>query len=151
MIRNNDIVKALGYVALYAAYVEESVDSVMERLSLVKTVTEKERKLPTSIKIDWCVKELISLNSDGNLDQLVSLLKNTKESLKQRNDVIHGRIYSGDDRSDNLKSGRSGVPDRDVTADELYDLAEELFNLQAAVPNIDYFASVRAIMEKANA
>lgn len=33
MKRDNDIVRALGFVALYAAYVEESVDVVVERLS----------------------------------------------------------------------------------------------------------------------
>ena len=38
MNRDNDIARALGFVALYAAYVEESVDVVMERLSLVNNM-----------------------------------------------------------------------------------------------------------------
>lgn len=54
----------------------------------------------------------------------------TIDNLGKRNEVIHGRFYAGNDRSDNLKSGGPGVPDRQVTPDELYDLAELLFELQ---------------------
>lgn len=144
MERDNDIVKALGFVALYAAYVEESVDVVMERLSLVNEVNNNQRRWPTSRKIDWCKDTLDSLNSD-ELDELISLLDETKDALEKRNEVIHGRIYAGNERSDNLKSGRPGVPEKEVTANELYDIAEELFELQTAVPNINSFATIRAI------
>jgi len=144
MDRDDDIVRALGFVALYAAYVEESVDVVMERLSLVNEINDRQRRWPTSRKIEWCKNTLISLNSD-ELDQLITLLDETSDALEKRNEVIHGRIYAGNERSDNLKSGRPGVPERDVTANELYDLADDLFELQAAVPNINSFATMRAI------
>jgi len=150
MERNNDIVKALGFVALYAAYVEESVDVVMERLSIVNEITDKERRWPTSQKIDWCITILESLESE-ELNDLIGLLVETKDVLDKRNEAIHGRIYAGNDRSDTLKSGRPGVDERDITADELYDLAEELSNLQAAVPNINSFATLRAIAENNSA
>ena len=144
MQRDADIVKALGFVALYAAYVEESIDVVMERLSAENKVTDQQRKLPTSQKIDWCLSVLKSFESD-ELDDLTALLKDAANLLERRNEVIHGRIYGDNDRSDNLKSGRVGVPDREVTADELYDLAEDLFELQAAIPAVNFFATVRAI------
>jgi len=150
MNRDNDIVRALGFVALYAAYVEEGVDVVMERLGLVKKITDKERKWPISRKINWCI-DVIEALKNSELAQLVSLLSETKRILEERNEVIHGRIYAGNERSDNLKSGRPGVPEREVTADELYDLAEELFKLQAAVPNINMFATMRAIAENNSA
>ena len=150
MERDNDIVKALGFVALYAAYVEESVDVVMDRLSLTKEITDKERRWPTSRKINWCIEVLESLESE-ELNELITLLNETKDVLEERNEVIHGRIYAGNERSDNLKSGRPGMPEREVSADELYDLAEELFSLQAAVPNINSFATMRAIAENNNA
>ncbi len=150
MERDDDIVRALGFVALYAAYVEESVDVVMERLALVKEITDTERKWPISRKINWCIEVLESLRSE-ELDQLITLLGETKDTLEQRNEVIHGRIYAGNDRSDNLKSGRPEIPEREVTTDELYDLAEELFELQAAVPNINSFATMRAIAENNSA
>ena len=144
MERDNDIVRALGFVALYAAYVEESVDVVMERLSSVKDITDKERKWPTSRKIKWCKQVLVSLESQ-ELNELINLLNDTKDALEDRNDVIHGRIYAGNERSDNLKSGRPGISERKVTSDELFKLAKELFKLQALVPNINLFATMRAI------
>ncbi len=147
MNRDGDIIKALGFVALYSAYLEEGIDIVMERLSVVKKITEGDRKLPTSKKISRCQSALSSLNS-SELDPLIKLLVDAKKLLGWRNEVIHGRIYAGNDRGDNLKSGRAGVPDRQVTADELYDLAEALFSMQAAVPNIYYFATLRAISAK---
>ena len=150
MERDNDIVRSLGFVALYAAYVEESVDIVMERLSLVKEISDKERRWPISQKIKWCIEILNTLESE-ELNELINLLNETKNSLEKRNEVIHGRIYAGNDRSDNLKSGRPGVPEQEVTADELYNLAEELFALQAAVPNINSFATMRAIVENNSA
>lgn len=149
MKRDSDIVRALGFVALYAAYVEESVDVVMERLSLVKEITDKERRWPTSRKIDWCISVLESLKSE-ELIELINLLNETKDVLEKRNEAIHGRIYVGNERSDNLKSGRPGVLEREVTADELYDLAEELFELQAVVPNIKAFATIRAIAKNSS-
>ncbi len=144
MKRDDDIVKALGFVALYAAYVEESVDVVMERLANVSAITDRERRWPTSRKINWCIDVLKSLEST-ELEQLINLLAETKDILEMRNEVIHGRIYAGNERSDNLKSGRPGIPEREVNADELYNLAEELSKLQAAVPNIKLFATMRAI------
>jgi uncharacterized phage infection (PIP) family protein YhgE len=150
MKRDNDIVRALGFVTLYSAYVEESVDEVMERLSLVNKITDKERKFPTSQKIKWCIKTLESLDNK-NLNDLISLLKEAKEALEERNEFIHGRFYASNDRSDNLKSGRVGVPDREVTPDELYDLAEHFANLQAVIPSISSFETMRSIAEKINA
>lgn len=149
MKRDNDSIKALGFVALYAGYVEESVDVVMELLSLIEEITDKERRWPISSKIKWCVKILKSLKSD-ELKQLINLLGETKDILERRNEVIHGRIYPGNDRSDILKSGRPGIPDREVTAEELYDLAEDLLSFQAAVPNINSFATMRAIANHEN-
>ena len=135
MKRDDDIVRALGFVVLYAAYVEESVDEVMKRLSLVNRITDKEKRFPISQKINWCIKTIKSLGKD-NFNDLIGLLGEAKDRLEARNEVIHGRIYASTDRSENLKSGRNGIPDREVTAEELYDLAENFANLQAVIPNM---------------
>jgi hypothetical protein len=122
---------------------------VMKRMSLVNEITEKDRRLPTSQKIKWCITVINSLDSN-ELDDLLSLLNESKRLLAARNEVIHGRIYAGNDRCDELRSGREGMPNREITADELYDIAELLSGLPAAVQNINYFASMRAIAEKSN-
>ena len=116
----------------------------MDRLANVKGITDRERRWPVSSKIEWCIDVLESLGTQ-ELSNLIKLLGHTKNMLERRNEVIHGRIYAGNERSDSLKSGRPGIPEREVTPDELYKLAEELLQIQAAVPNIDFFATTRAI------
>jgi len=150
MERDDDIVRGLGFVALYAAYVEESIDVIMERLSKVEEITDSERKLPISKKIKWCKRVLCSFESK-ELEELVNLLSETKKLLEKRNEIVHGRIYSGNERSDTLKSGRSSIPERDVTADELYDLADQLLEMQAAIPNRAFHATMRALAGRNNA
>lgn len=149
MNRDNDIIKALGYVALYSAYLEEGIDIVMQRLSAVKSMEACDHKLPTSKKIKWCKSTLSSMKSD-ELNDLIGLLEVSKNLLEERNEVIHGRIYASNDRGDILKSGRGNIDDREVTANELYDLAEEIFEVQAAVPNIYYFETIRSISKTIN-
>ena len=144
MQRDDDIVRALGFVALYSAYVEESVDLVMHRLSSVKEVTNEERKWSTTRKIKWCIKAIESLDSI-ELTDLISLLKETKDALEKRHEALHGRIYPGNERNEILESSRPGVAPREVTAGELYALAEELFSLQASIPHFYIFATMRAI------
>ncbi len=147
MNRDSDLIKALGFVALYAAYVEEGVDIVMLRLSKTKPYDESQSRLPTSRKIAWCESELATLNSP-EITRVTGLLGEAKRLLVLRNEVIHGRIYVGFERGEMLASGRMGVPDRSITADELYDLAEQLHAVQAALPCIDSFATIRAIEAK---
>ena len=150
MNRDNDIIKALGYVALYSAYLEEGIDIVMQRLSSIKNIKKSDHKLPTSQKIKWCKSVLSSLQND-ELNDLINLLEDSKALLEERNEVIHGRIYANNDRSEILKSGRKNIEDREVTASELYDLAEEIFKVQAAVPNIYYFETMKSISKFKNA
>ena len=145
MNRDDDIVRALGFVSLYAAYVEESVDAVMERLAAVKAITDRDRRKPTSAKIKWCKKRLKELDS-GELNQISQLLDETRQKLEKRNEVVHGRIFAGHGRSDELMSCRPNIPTREVTSTELYDLADDLFTLQAKLPYVNMFATNRAII-----
>ncbi len=122
----------------------------MQRLSAVKPMKENDHKLPTSKKIKWCKTTLSLLHNDG-LNNLTNLLEDSRCLLEERNEVIHGRIYANNDRSEILKSGRVENEDREVTASELYDLAEEIFEVQKAIPNIHYFETMRAILKYKNA
>ena len=99
-----------------------------------------------SQKVNWCIA-VLKTSGNEQVNELINLLNVTIDNLEKRNEVIHGRFYAGNDRSDNLKSGRPGVPDRQVTPDELYDLAELLFELQGALPNVNYYASICDIAE----
>lgn len=130
--RDNDIIRGLGFVALYAAYLEEQIDNLLFMLEPVEPYSAEEQRWPTSRKIDKA-KRLILKLSFGYRDPLLDDLGACKELLKRRNEVVHGRIYANFDRPDTLKSGRANVPDRVVESEELYDLAENLGEARAAV------------------
>ena len=130
--RDNDVIRGLGFVALYAAYLEEQIDNLLFMLAPFEPFTEEEQKWPTSRKIKKA-KALISELSFDYRDALLGDLGTCKELLDQRNEVIHGRIYAEFDRPDTLKSGRANVPDRVIEPEELYDLAENLGEARTAV------------------
>jgi len=132
LLRDNDVIRGLGFVALYAAYLEEQIANLIFMLEPVEPFPEDEQRWPTSRKIDKA-KRLIAKLSFGYRDALLDDLDACKELLKRRNEVVHGRIYANFDRPDTLKSGRANVPDRVVEPEELYDLAEDLGEARAAV------------------
>lgn len=130
--RDNDIVRGLGFVALYAAYLEEQIDNLLFMLQPVEVFPENEQRWPTSKKIEKAKRLLAGLSFEYR-DALLGDLDKCKELLQSRNEVVHGRIYANFDRPDTLKSGRPNVPERVVEAAELYDLAENLNEARAAV------------------
>ena len=130
--RDNDVVRGLGFVALYAAYLEEQIDNLLFMLEPVEPFPENEQRWPTSKKIEKA-KRLVAGLSFGYRDVLLCDLETCKNLLKWRNEVIHGRIYANFDRPDTLRSGRANVPERVVEAAELYDLAENFSEARAAV------------------
>lgn len=130
--KDNDIVRGLGFVALYAAYLEEQIDDLLSMLHPVEPFTEKEKWWNTSRKIEKA-KRIVSGLTFGYKDALLADLDNCSDLFKRRNEVIHGRIYAAYDRPDTLKSGRPNVLDREVDPEELYTLAEELLGARASL------------------
>lgn len=122
---DGDVVRGLGFVALYAAYLEEQVDNLLFMLQPLEPFPESEQRWPTSRKIEKAkrlVAELVFKYRDAQLLDLEA----SKQLLNRRNEVIHGRIYANFDRPDTLKSGRPNTPDRVVEPGELYELANRL-------------------------
>lgn len=147
MNRDGDIIKALGYVTIYAAYLEEGVDVLIERLSKINGLDSVSVRDPVSKKINWCQSAIKSLG-DSRLTQLEFVLHDAKKLFEKRNEIIHGRIYAGNERGDNLKSSRANIPTRIVTADELYALAADLFAAQGKVQYQSMFATLEAISRR---
>lgn len=129
---DNDIVRGLGFVALYAACLEEQVDNLLLMLQPVEPYPESEQRRPTSRKIEKA-KGLVAGLVFEYRDALLADLDASKELLEWRNEVIHGRIYANFDRPDTLKSGRPNTPDRVVEPEELYKLANNLAEARSAL------------------
>ena len=123
--RDDDVVRGLGFVALYAAYLEEQIDNLLFMLQPIEQFPESEQRWQTSRKIEKAKRLVHGLMFEYR-DALLADLDASKQLLDRRNEVIHGRIYANFDRPDTLKSGRPNIPDRIVKPDELYDLADNL-------------------------
>ena len=122
---DGDVVHGLGFVALYAAYLEEQIDNLLFLFQQVEPFPENEQRWQTSRKIEKA-KRLVAGLSFEYRDALFTDLDASKKLLEWRNEVIHGRIFANFDRPDTLKSGRPNMPDRLVESGELYELANNL-------------------------
>ena len=145
---DRDIVKALGFVTLYSAYLEESVDLCVE--ILVKqdsTAPKKIQRWPISQKLEYCAEQLEPL-AKGNTEiaRLIDACSYAGALFEERNDVVHGRIYAGvGSEPDVRKSGRAGIPDRPIASAELYELANQLFDACSPFMQGAWFAIPRAL------
>lgn len=146
VVDDGDIIRGLGFVALYCAYLEEAVDAVVDALVSVGVTTEEGLvRMPTSKKIKFCRKAIANhAQTHEEMQELDAGLEYAAVKLEHRNDLVHGRIYAQYGGADIRKSGRQGVPDREVTSTELYQLANELFSAREPLIRGSMFSIRRA-------
>ena len=87
--RDNDVVRGLGFVALYAAYLEEQIDNLLFMFQPIEQFPESERRWPTSRKIKKAKRLVRGLVFEYR-DALLADLDVSKQLLDWRNEVIHG-------------------------------------------------------------
>jgi hypothetical protein len=133
MIPNDgDIVRGLGFVTLYAAYLQEQIDKLLIDLDLVEKYDAKKQKLPISGKINHARKIVEKLDKQ-KFGDLAQDLCTCKDLFEARNELVHGRIYANYGRPDTLKSGRPNIPEREVLPEELYELANAFAKFISAI------------------
>lgn len=124
---DGDIVRGLGFVSMYSAWVEEDVDDILRLLSPIQAFDEKVQCWPISRKLKHAAQIIERLGSN-ELKELPTALRDGLDLFKARNEVVHGRIYAGFDKAVYVQSGRPNIPTRAVTSSELYQLANEFTN-----------------------
>jgi hypothetical protein len=129
---DGDIVRGLGFVTLYSAYLEEQIDNLLIQLSPIEEYKEDKQRWPISRKIKLAKKIVRKLDFEGR-DDLIQNLTTCKELFEDRNELVHGRIYAHFDRPDTLKPGRPDSPEREVESEELYRLANEFDDLALVI------------------
>lgn len=129
---DGDVVRGLGFVTLYAAYLEEQIDNLLVMLQSVEPFPVGELRWPISQRIKKAARLVAGLQFEYR-DALLADLDASRRLFEWRNKVIHGRIYANFDRPDTLKSGRRNIPERDIDAAELYDLANNLSDARSAI------------------
>ena len=141
---DGDLVKALGYVSMYSACLEEDVDDLLRVLKEVEPFDEGKQRWPISRKLGHTATIVRRLESDEIRD-LPQDLEEAGELFERRNEVIHGRIYAGPNQRDYLQSGRPAVPVREITSAEVYQLANEIWGYRGAFTGPPLFRLPRAI------
>jgi hypothetical protein len=126
---DGDIVKAIGYMTLYGAYLEEQIESLVELLTPIIPYTGG---WPISSKIKHAIACLKVLNGN-EVSSLVTDLGTCVKIFNDRNELVHGRIYAGIGRPDTLTSSKASVPDRIVTSKEIYQLVNEMEEFRVAI------------------
>lgn len=141
---DKDIVRGLGFVTMYAAWVEEDVDEILRLLETIEPFDEEKQRWQISRKLKHAAK-LVRVLKSKELDGLPEALEGAVALFERRNEFVHGRIYAGLDRVDYMKGGRSNSPTIAVTSAELYALANELWEYRGHFIGPQLFRLPRAV------
>jgi hypothetical protein len=141
---DGDIVRGLGFVTLYSAYLEEHIDALLSLLGPVEKFGEDKQRWPIRRKIKHA-KRILSRIDNQEFNDLMPNLDTCLSLFEDRNELIHGRIYGNYPREHILKSGRPNIPDREINSPELYQLANEFDEFRAVIYRPTIFKIPRAI------
>ena len=123
--RDNDEIRAMGYVALYSGYLEEAIGDCFVRLKCFDT-QRTDKTWQVSARIESCARAIGTLPCTEDLDAILADLEQTASVLGDRNTVIHSPLYGQIESTNVRHAPRPADERRFVTADQVYDLAEEL-------------------------
>jgi hypothetical protein len=118
-----DLIRPLGLVTLYAAYAEGEIDELLSALPAPEPFDEAKRQWQVGRKLTYAQRLIRKLKA-SDLSDLQATLEDAKVLFKQRNELVHGRLFSGG----RLVSNRTTAPVRHVSADDIVGLAERIFN-----------------------
>jgi len=142
---DGDIIRGLGFVTLYSAYLEEHIDALLSLLEHIEKYGEDKQRWPISRKINHA-KTILSRIDNHEFHELIPNLDKCLSLFEHRNELIHGLMYSNHPRQGHiLKSGRKNIPDREVGSSELYNLANGFDNLRVTIYRPTIFKIPRAI------
>ena len=145
---DGDTVRGLGFVTLYAAYMEEAVDECAQvLLAHDPGPPERFERQPISERAKYVGERLKAYAPlPEELDGLPNVLNLVADAWGRRNEVIHGRIYGGlQGEADELRPGRKDGAARPISSVELYQLANELFSTLAPLNQASTFTLHRLL------
>lgn len=142
---DGDIIRGLGFVSLYSAWVEEAVDDLLRHLGRVSSFDERTQRWAISRKLKHAAQLVRRLDSP-ELSDLSEALEVGVRLFENRNEVVHGRIYADlVSKTDYIQSGRHNVPTRPITSAELYKLANDFWNYRGSLIGPLFFRLPNAV------
>jgi hypothetical protein len=103
---DGDIIRGLGFVALYSGYLDEQIDDLLTMLSVTDLNNGRQRPWQISKKIKHAVKLLKRLDV-SEFPELEQNLNTCLQLFEDRNELIQGRIYPNIGLPHTLRSGRA--------------------------------------------
>ncbi len=149
VVDDGDIVRGLGLVTMYSAWVEEAVDDLLRKLEPIESFDKKKQRWQISQKLKHAAKLIRALKSD-ELKGFPEDLEWAVALFNQRNEIVHGRIYAGHDRTDYIKGGRPDAPTNTITSAELYSLANEFWEYRNHFNGLQLIKLPRAVEKYRN-
>jgi HAMP domain-containing protein len=143
---DGDIVRELGFVTMYAAWVEEDVDDLLRMMHSIDAFDERKQRWPISRKLKHAADIVRTLKS-AEVQALPDALDGAIDLFERRNEYVHGRIYAGFDRTDYIQGGRANTPTKPITSAELYALANEFWGYRGHFIGPQLFRLPRAIQK----
>lgn len=119
----SDIIRPLGLVTLYAAYAEAEVDELLSVLPAPEPFDDTKRRWQVGRKLAYAQRLVRKLKAN-DLSGLQASLEDAKALFKERNELVHGRLFSGG----RLVSNRTNAPVQHVSAEDIVGLAERLYS-----------------------
>ncbi|MCA3274660.1 MAG: hypothetical protein ING26_03970 [Roseomonas sp.] len=142
---DGDLIRGLGYVALYAAYLEKEIEDIF--FAVVKMEKKQNPKMdfwPISQKLKYVYKKMKEWpNLPSELEEFCSYTEQLLSLLENRNILIHGRIYADKKTGDTLKPARKGCQAVPAVSGEFYELANQLSAALAPCKKVSMFALPR--------
>lgn len=139
-----DVVRGLGFVTMYSAWVEDDVDDLLRLLTPIEAFNEKIQRYPISRKLKHAATVVERLDSD-EVQTLPGELRAGIGLFEYRNKMIHGRIYVDVNGITYVRSGRPNAPTQPITSAELYNLANKFHDYRARLIGPQYSLLPRAI------
>jgi hypothetical protein len=116
----------MGYVAIYASYVEEYLGECFHMLEAFDP-RRGGQLWQASLRIESCRRAIRALPRHDTLAEVDVGLGNAKRLLRSRNYALHSPLYGLPGSGNIRRAVQANAPQQFTTAEEIYDLAEALF------------------------
>ena len=135
---DGDIVRAIGFLAIYSAYLEDEMVKIVQmvdKFSPFKNKIEQFRLADQARhlrkKLQKCFEEVSDYPAKDNDKQRVDILKDVERIAKERNEYLHSQYIS--ESAGIIQENRHQNTSYVITSADIYGLAEDIFQLQGSV------------------
>lgn len=143
---NGDIIRTVGFVAIYGAYLEDRIVDLIDMVKAVISLRANIKLLSASDQVKHLHKALkIEFNNvpnysgrDDDIEQINAILTAVDSHLKDRHLVIHSTLISKSGGDVIIRKNRRANSEEEVSSKEVMNLANDLFELQSEINSLKF-------------